>query len=598
MIEVFNSHTKAKLLPLVLLIAVTPLIVRLKIINTDKVICQHFGSPARYIDMFSLSKTVFIFLVTGMAVLFVSIYIKRPVRNRVFYAAAVLYGLMIAVSAACSEYRRVAVFGFIERYEGMLMLFCYLAICIIAYNLVKSREEAGFIIKAWVVSAVILGLIGVSQFTGADFFASNLGKKIIIPADAPSYLQDIGFRFGKFDIYGTLYNPNYVGSYMAMAFPFSVAIFIHSGRKYRIAEGLFCCLMFFNLMGCRSSAGMLGAFAACVLLLILSRVEFTCRFAGNLLLILCCGLILLAMDYASSGRITSEFFSFKTNLSEVLSESAAKSLQEIKVKGNVIEIMTAEDMLKVILAGDSISFLDSGGRMLNIASDGGIFNIKDSRFEGFKFGVDTEKMLLKMMLEEGNIVFKINTDGFKLIDSGGREISPAAAEKWGFKGKERLGSGRGYIWSRSLPLLRQTIVKGFGPDTYAFYFPQSDVASKLIFLGNPFIVVDKPHSLYLQIAINTGVISLISFLMMVGVYLVGSLKSLLKKGCGRFSDLEKALLVSITGYLSAGFFNDSVVSVAPVFWVLLGLGMALLGISASGGSAGIRQGKRVVPLRN
>jgi hypothetical protein len=42
------------------------------------------------------------------------------------------------------------------------------------------------------------------------------------------------------------------------------------------------------------------------------------------------------------------------------------------------------------------------------------------------------------------------------------------------------------------------------------------------------------------------------------------------------------------GYLGAGVFNDSVVSVAPVFWVVLGAGMrqnALLGAVRSGRSS-------------
>ena len=35
-----------------------------------------------------------------------------------------------------------------------------------------------------------------------------------------------------------------------------------------------------------------------------------------------------------------------------------------------------------------------------------------------------------------------------------------------------------------------------------------------------------------------------------------------------------AVALAIIGYLSTGFFNDSIVSVAPIFWVLLGVGLA------------------------
>ncbi|HHX61128.1 MAG TPA: hypothetical protein GX707_10515 [Epulopiscium sp.] len=35
------------------------------------------------------------------------------------------------------------------------------------------------------------------------------------------------------------------------------------------------------------------------------------------------------------------------------------------------------------------------------------------------------------------------------------------------------------------------------------------------------------------------------------------------------------IFAAICGYLIAGLFNDSVVSVAPVFWILWGLGIGL-----------------------
>ena len=36
-----------------------------------------------------------------------------------------------------------------------------------------------------------------------------------------------------------------------------------------------------------------------------------------------------------------------------------------------------------------------------------------------------------------------------------------------------------------------------------------------------------------------------------------------------------AVALAIIGYLGAGFFNDSIVSVAPIFWVLFGVGVAV-----------------------
>ena len=149
-------------------------------------------------------------------------------------------------------------------------------------------------------------------------------------------------------------------------------------------------------------------------------------------------------------------------------------------------------------------------------------------------------------------------------------------ERLGFEGYERLGSSRAYIWSRTLPLLKDTILLGHGPDTYAFYFPQNDVIGKLKFFNNPKMLVDKPHNLYLQIAVNTGLLSLLALLYLWVDYFVSSLILYNNSDLSNWQNrLGIALLGAVAAYLVAGFFNDSVISVAPVFWILLGLGIAL-----------------------
>ena len=170
----------------------------------------------------------------------------------------------------------------------------------------------------------------------------------------------------------------------------------------------------------------------------------------------------------------------------------------------------------------------------------------------------------------------MNDAGIQLVDDYTYEpkefVEPPAI---GFKGKERMGSARGYIWSRSLPLLKDTVFIGVGPDAFAFEFPQDDILGKWYAYNTPNMIVDKPHNLYLQIAINQGVIALIAFLVLVGTYVVQGIRLYgLKKGYSTLEILGSAVLLAIIGYLGAGIFNDSVVPVAPIFWILLGTGMA------------------------
>ena len=149
-----------------------------------------------------------------------------------------------------------------------------------------------------------------------------------------------------------------------------------------------------------------------------------------------------------------------------------------------------------------------------------------------------------------------------------------------FNGKEKLGSSRVYIWSRSIPLLKNNLLLGSGPDTFIFQFPQNDLFGKYYAYDNPNVIVDKPHNLYLQIALNEGLIALLAFLAIMLIYIIDSMKLYaLKNEYSKTHVLGIATFLGVIGYLFAGLFNDSVISVAPIFWIILGVGIALNYIS-------------------
>ena len=123
-------------------------------------------------------------------------------------------------------------------------------------------------------------------------------------------------------------------------------------------------------------------------------------------------------------------------------------------------------------------------------------------------------------------------------------------------------------------MLKSTIVAGKGPDTFALYFPQYDFLNKLRYYQTGGIFVDKAHNMYLQTALNTGILSLLALLAIFGMYAVSSIKIYWKEDFSGFLPAAgAACFVAFCGYAVAGLANDSVISVAPVFWALLGLGV-------------------------
>lgn len=116
---------------------------------------------------------------------------------------------------------------------------------------------------------------------------------------------------------------------------------------------------------------------------------------------------------------------------------------------------------------------------------------------------------------------------------------------------ESLFSGRGFIWANTL---RSLTFFGKGPATSVLDFPQLDLMGKLRAGWGPDMIVDRPHSLYLQIAHATGILSLLPLGFIV------------------FIALRKRTLyrTSLIGFLICAIFTDSFVGVTPIFCILLG----------------------------
>ena len=144
-----------------------------------------------------------------------------------------------------------------------------------------------------------------------------------------------------------------------------------------------------------------------------------------------------------------------------------------------------------------------------------------------------------------------------------------------FSGYEKYASGRGYIWSRTLPLLKDNLILGSGADTFMLEFPQQDYVD-LYNYGYSGQLMTKPHNLYLQIGVQTGTLSLIAFLVFYAMYFISSVKLYLKSRFkSYYSQVGVAILVATVSYMVLGFANDSSITVAPVFWALIGLGISV-----------------------
>ena len=148
------------------------------------------------------------------------------------------------------------------------------------------------------------------------------------------------------------------------------------------------------------------------------------------------------------------------------------------------------------------------------------------------------------------------------------------------RGRERLFTMRGYIWGRGIPLLAETLLIGHGPDTFIFYFPQGEHRAKFTYYNDLYHVVDKPHNMFLQMGINTGVVSLIAFLTAMAILFKRAVLSHWRGG--KNAQVLMAICGGLLAFLAAGMVNDSTVGIAPIFWICFGTACAMVRNMVSG----------------
>jgi putative inorganic carbon (HCO3(-)) transporter len=125
-----------------------------------------------------------------------------------------------------------------------------------------------------------------------------------------------------------------------------------------------------------------------------------------------------------------------------------------------------------------------------------------------------------------------------------------------------FGTSRIYIWQNAIKVVPKFLWHGAGIDCFPKAFDGDALYAGM--LCNGLVMFDKAHNEYLQILVTQGIFALISYLLLYGYSLYKGFKR-------SFKYKEVYLVLPIIGYLVQAFFNISVIEVAPIFFMALGL---------------------------
>lgn len=574
-----NSSNKLELqhwislIPAILLLGLTPIFIKFFQVNYPAIPVNWKLDPYTVGDIFSYGK-MHLILVAGLLST-VYIYFKlnfkalKGKQNKplIFVLGGVVVWLLLTTITA--KFPHAALWGMIEKYEGVFVWLSYIAFGLYIASIASDKLLSKWVLRIILLSGLIVTGIGLTQFLSHDIIKMKWFMALIIPKEL---IDSTSFAFEVNRVYTTLYNPNFVAMYVATLMPLSLYMILEEVKTpLKALWAVFSVLLLINLIGAKSSGGFGGLAIAAVGLIaifvvsklsIKNKPQFaTLGFTALILLFIVFSVGLLA-PLMTKGQFSSPY-----GLKSISTEGYQV---KIDYNGKILLAETPPETLNMVTmyTGDHIQ--------LGVTSlDGESYSINSPDFKNITFSTGLSEnglAYVNFSIDGVNWVFLLHPDGMLYVNSMSTTV-PIEASKGsgGFNGHENFGSARGFIWSRTMPLITASPIVGYGADNYGLVFPQNDYNIKYQLYGTPNILIDKAHNYYLQLATSFGIPGMILVLSLILL----SVKNLLTEFYSQKPNarLYLVFVLCILGYLGSGLFYDSNVHVSPFFWTFIGFGL-------------------------
>ncbi len=565
-------------IPVILLLTVVPLIVRMYSFKSG--LAQFDWSPAsdETLDFFLYYKSLAITVIAAaMSIILAVRYFMKKKEFKFCYEMIpiIIYAALTFLSSIFSQYRYFSFHGAVEVFETVWVLLGYCVIAFYAYQLIDTFEDLDCIMKWMTVGVALMLVIGMLQVTGRDFYTSEFGKKLVTGG-----MADIDLAFEKGRVFLGMYNPNYVASYFALIIPMEIALLIQNKKWYfRI---LYAGMLVLSII-CLLASGNRSAIAAFAVTILFILLLFNKRLIKAWKIVL-----------PVTAVIAVVFGTYLKKDDFIIQKFVRLMHAEDRPEDPISEIVTGDNDVAITCNGQvfhaayditpegyiNMTIQDDAGTALNTTVDEATFTyaVQDERFPGFTVQAVNLNNEIAMGVFAGNVTwyFKKGDDGtYYYYNVYGRWDKINNAPRVWVNFLEKRFEERGTIWSKTIPLLKNCVIFGTGADTYTVVYPQDDYVDKTYDYSTSSMDV-KPHCLYLQIAVQSGIPALLAVLVFYIWYFVTGVRLYAKASYQDGMEIIGAgLLLATFTYMVISFLNDSTVTVAPIFWIMMGLGIAV-----------------------
>lgn len=572
-----------RLFPLQFVVALLPLVIYLYSGISGYSDYSWNSENDSYVDIFLHSKMVAFSIVTVLVLVLTALKLRRMEKTtrrnalKTFIPLLVYLGLVL-LSTICSEDIRLSVFGAMDSKEPVLVLTGYVAVAFYAYLVIDTVEDVKQIVSAAIVGAGLMAFLGVLQTMGHDPLLTEGVQRLFVPAE----VMENGSLQLKFPVgmaYCTLYNPNYVGTYVAMYVPLLlVGIVIFKQLWKKLVCGAVLTGLTVTLFTSQSRTGLIAIIAVLVMLFLFMGREVVKRWYLVIPGITCFVMIFLLIDTYRDNLLTNR-------LKQMFAiEKSQDALTGIDTTGNGVRVLYKDTEFTVMMP---ISKTDFSYVVLEQGEERTI-TYNEDRTYAYATLSSGDEIVIQTANYSNQLAFGLHLDGrdyyftnqivrgnYKYINREVGRLDECIMPANVFPGYEAVASGRGYVWGRSIPLLLDNFIVGSGPDTFAITFPQSDYVARYK-SGFDNIIFTRPHNFYLQMGVQTGTMSLLAFLVFYATYFLGSCRRYMFRKFVKTEEwLGFAAFLCTIGFMASGLANDSLIAVSPVFYVVLGMGMLI-----------------------
>lgn len=570
---------KIRLLPVIAFTAIILLLLKAHCYTLDIGHMKNVpvSSDTELWDIFCHVKAQAILIITICSALtmgYLLITGQMKLKKNKIYIPMIIYIVCVLTSYLLSDYKQMAWIGGISRFEGTRVILCYFFMLFYTINVVDDIRDVISIVVPTLCGIFIACIIGLTQLFGHDILETEVSRILI----AGDQMLETNFKPGQ--VYQTVYNMNYVGMYLALIIPFLLlTLFMackifktHKAYQFHLTNNqlifiivisiILLLVIVLNVYGSKSLGGVLGIGASIMMFIILNlkdKQKSIILFIISVIAFL--GILAIVYIIGKDDRKCIDYFI--TGMDQITTSVDGKEITVYYIRNDISYELRDDD-------GNLLSMSESNRRK-------GFYKANDARYgEKLAFGLRNEagEHVLEIDADEEEFIFRLDEEkGALYRNPFGNEVSLRKIPNIGFKGHLTAGSGRAYIWSRTIPLLRDNLLIGSGADTFFMVFPHDDYAGKYSSKTLFNIIFDKPHSMYFQMIQGTGGVSLIAFFVMIFIYI----SQVIKNNRKEMQPVSNAIAAGVIGFLIAGMFNDSSVCTMPIFYGMLGMGIGISG---------------------